>query len=87
MPKLQPINPSELKTRLFINGEWIDAKAGGEIEIINPFDGSVITRIAEARAEDVDLAVEAAAAAAPAWARLPAHGRRDRSGCRLSGQA
>ena len=75
MPRLQPINPSALKTRLFINGEWVDARAGNEIDVINPFDGSVITRIAEGREEDIDLAVEAARAAAPGWARLPAHER------------
>ena len=75
MPKLQPIDTSVLKTRLYINGEWVDAHAGGEIDVVNPFDGSVITRIAEAREEDVDRAVEAARQAAPGWARLPAHER------------
>lgn len=75
MPKLAPIDPASLKTRLYIDGAWVDALAGGEIDVINPFDGSVITRIAEGRGEDVDRAVAAAQAAAPAWARLPAHER------------
>lgn len=75
MPKLNPIDPAALNTRLYIDGQWVDALAGGEIDVINPFDGSVITRIAEARAEDVDRAVAAAQAAAPGWARLPAHER------------
>lgn len=75
MPTLAPIDPAGLKTRLYIDGSWVDALAGGEIDVINPFDGSVITRIAEGRAEDVDRAVAAAQAAAPGWARLPAHER------------
>ncbi len=75
MPKLAPIDAVALKTRLFIDGEWVDGAAGGEIDVINPFDGTVITRIAEAREADVDRAVAAAQAAAPGWARLPAHER------------
>ena len=75
MPKLDPIDPTHLKTRLYIDGEWVDGLAGDEIDVINPFDGKLITRIAEARAEDVDRAVAAAEAAAPGWARMPAHER------------
>ena len=43
-----------------------DAK-GGEIDVLDPHDGSTITRIAEARATDVDRAVDAAERAFPAW--------------------
>lgn len=56
-----------MQTRLLINGEFVDAKAGGTIPVVNPFDGTTLCEIAEARAEDVDLAVEAAKAAFPAW--------------------
>ncbi|MFO1070919.1 MAG: aldehyde dehydrogenase family protein [Geminicoccaceae bacterium] len=62
-------------TRLFIGGEWVDAIAGGRIEVLNPFDNAVITTIAEARAEDVDRAVAAAAKAFPAWRAMAAHER------------
>ena len=64
-----------IQTRLFIGGEWVDGLAGGEIEVLNPFDNSVICSIAEARAEDVDRAVEAAQAAAPGWGRMGASER------------
>ena len=70
-----PIDPAALKTRLFIGGQWVDGVKGGQIAVENPFTGEVICHIAEATAEDVDLAVAAAQAAAPGWAKLAAHER------------
>jgi aldehyde dehydrogenase (NAD+) len=64
-----------LQTRLLIGGRWSDGVAGATIPVLNPYDGNRICDIAEARAADVDLAVEAAQAAAPGWAALPAHER------------
>ncbi|HKX26290.1 MAG TPA: aldehyde dehydrogenase family protein, partial [Blastocatellia bacterium] len=61
-----------MQTKLFIGGRFVEAAAGGTIPVLNPFDGSEICRIAEARAEDVDEAVGAAQAAQPAWARMEA---------------
>lgn len=61
-----------VQTQLFINGEFVDAIAGGTIEVLNPFDNSKLCDIAEARAEDVDAAVAAAKAAFPAWSRMDA---------------
>jgi aldehyde dehydrogenase (NAD+) len=53
----------------------VDGVAGTEIDVINPFDGSRIVSVAEARETDVDRAVEAAHAAAPGWSRLAGHER------------
>ena len=75
MPPVQTVPVSALQTRLLINGEWVDGLAKGEIEVVNPYTGQPIARVAEARKEDVDLAVAAAKAAAPAWAALAAHER------------
>ncbi|KAL0572816.1 hypothetical protein V5O48_009144 [Marasmius crinis-equi] len=47
-------------TGLFINGEFVDGADGSTIDVINPTDGSIITRVSEATAKDVDVAVEAA---------------------------
>jgi len=58
-----------MQTKLFIGGEFVDAIAGGTIEVSNPFDQSKLADVAEARAEDVDRAVAAAAAAFPGWSR------------------
>ncbi len=60
------------QNKLFIGGEFVDGVDGATIEVLNPHDCSVITEIAEARAADVDRAVDAAAAAFPAWRRTAA---------------
>ncbi|MEQ1899947.1 MAG: aldehyde dehydrogenase family protein [Devosia sp.] len=64
-----------MQTRLFINGEFVDAIGGGRIAVYNPYDDSVLAEIAEARAEDVDQAVDAALAAQQAWGRADATDR------------
>ena len=64
-----------IQNRLFIDGEFVDADAGGRIPVLNPHDGSVITEIAEARAANIDRAVAAARAAFPAWSRTAAGDR------------
>jgi len=60
------------QNKLFIGGEFVDALDGATIEVVNPFDGSILTRVAEAKAADVDRAVDAAAKAFPAWRATPA---------------
>jgi aldehyde dehydrogenase (NAD+) len=45
---------------LFINNEFVDAKSGKTFETVNPANGKVIARVAEADKVDVDLAVKAA---------------------------
>ncbi len=64
-----------MQDKLFIGGAFVDAAAGGTIEVLNPFDNSPIAQVAEARAEDVDRAVEAATDAFPAWSRMDAADR------------
>ena len=61
-----------IETRLFIDGRFVDAVDGATLDVINPFDGSVLAQVAEAKTADVDLAVAAAARAFPAWSRVPA---------------
>jgi aldehyde dehydrogenase (NAD+)/betaine-aldehyde dehydrogenase len=61
-----------MQTRLFIAGRFVDAADGGTLETLNPHDGSVLAQVAEAKAADVDRAVEAAAKAQPAWGAMPA---------------
>jgi len=64
-----------VQTRLYIGGEFVDGLAGGTIEVINPADGTVLALVAEARAEDIDRAVQAAQQAFPGWAATPAADR------------
>ena len=61
-----------MQTKLFIDGQFVDALAGGTIPVYNPYTGEVICDIAEARAEDVDRAVEAALRAQPMWRAMDA---------------
>ena len=61
-----------INTQLFINGRFVPAINGGTIDVLNPANGELITRIAAAETEDVDAAVEAAKKAFPAWAETPA---------------
>ena len=62
-------------TKLMIGGEWVDGVKGQTIDVLNPFNATKITAIAEATEEDVDRAVAAAKAAFPAWAKMAAHDR------------
>ena len=59
-------------TQLMIGGQWVDGVKGQTIDVLNPFNATKITAIAEATEEDVDLAVAAAKAAFPAWAKMAA---------------
>jgi acyl-CoA reductase-like NAD-dependent aldehyde dehydrogenase len=63
--------------RLFIGGEWADAKSGKTLEARDPGDGQVIAHLAAGEAADVDLAVAAAQEAfrKSGWATLPANDR------------
>lgn len=64
-----------VQTKLFINGDFVDAIGGGTIDVMNPYNNEVIAQVAEARAEDVDRAVDAAKAAFPIWSRMDAADR------------
>ncbi|MGH9137494.1 MAG: aldehyde dehydrogenase family protein [Acidimicrobiales bacterium] len=61
-----------MHNQLFIGGEFVDGVDGATIDVLNPHDCSVITAIAEARAADVDRAVDAAHDALPAWRAMAA---------------
>jgi len=46
--------------KLYIGGEWVDAKSGKQIEIVNPNTEEVVAITAEAGNDDMDRAVAAA---------------------------
>jgi aldehyde dehydrogenase (NAD+) len=64
-----------IETRLFIGGEFVPAAEGGLIPVYNPHDNTLIAKVAEATAPDIDRAVEAARKAFPAWKRMAAADR------------
>ncbi|OQV06984.1 Alcohol dehydrogenase GroES-like domain-containing protein [Cladophialophora immunda] len=53
--------------RLFINGEYVPSKAGKNFDVINPATEKIAASVYEADVDDVDLAVQAAKSAFPAW--------------------
>lgn len=65
-------SPSQIEElRNYIQGEW---RRPAEVEyqdVINPATGAMLARVPLSGARDVGIAVEAAAAAFPAWRRTP----------------
>jgi len=59
----------------FIDGRFTDPAEGVGFEVTNPADGSVLARVAQGTAKDIDLAVAAAARAFKGWSRLSGHER------------
>jgi len=61
---------------MYINGEWVKAASGTTFDDCNPFTGEVFAKVARANKEDTKRAIDAAAAAFPAWAATPPSERR-----------
>ena len=61
-----------IETRLFINGEFVDAIDGGRFETVNPASGEVLAEMAEGTAKDIDAAVAAAKSAfrSGVWSKM-----------------
>jgi aldehyde dehydrogenase len=55
----------------FIGGEWVPPVKGQYFANPTPVTGQDFTEVARGSAEDVDLALDAAHGAAPAWGRTP----------------
>ena len=58
----------DIRSRLFIGGNWVDSSDGSVFDVINPADESVITSVASATIQDGQDAIEAAHSAAEEWA-------------------
>lgn len=59
--------PVEIKTKLFINGQWVDGD--GHIPVVDPSDESVIAEVSTAGDKECDAAVAAAHTAFPSWSK------------------
>ncbi|MCI7010392.1 MAG: aldehyde dehydrogenase [Prevotella sp.] len=58
--------------KMYINGRFVESRSGKWIDVLNPSTEEVISRQPEGTIEDVNEALDAAKAAQPAWAALPA---------------
>ncbi|KAH8814892.1 aldehyde dehydrogenase [Xylogone sp. PMI_703] len=67
--------PKYIETRLFINGEFVEAENGKTFSLISPATLKPVAEVHEASERDTDRAVAAAKAAQPAWAALSASER------------
>ncbi|MGD8372941.1 MAG: aldehyde dehydrogenase family protein [Syntrophobacterales bacterium] len=59
--------------KMYIAGEWLDTQ--DQIEVLNPFDGSIVDTVPHAGPQEVDRALESAARGATIMAELAAHER------------
>ncbi|MBY8918117.1 betaine-aldehyde dehydrogenase [Nitratireductor sp. L1-7-SE] len=58
------------KASHYINGRYVEDEQGEVIEVVYPATGEIIARVHSATPNIVELAVEAARAAQPTWAKL-----------------
>jgi succinate-semialdehyde dehydrogenase/glutarate-semialdehyde dehydrogenase len=65
-------NHSLLRREAFIGGHWREALGGRRFDVVDPASGVVIGSVPDMEATDAERAIEAAAAAFPAWARTTA---------------
>ncbi len=65
----------EERMRMYINGEWCDASAGGRLGVLNPATEEVIQEVPKGDRGDVHRAVEAAGSAFRTWSRTTAYER------------
>ena len=55
----------------FIGGKWVAPVKGQYFDVITPISGKVYTKAARSTAEDIELALDAAHAAADKWGKTP----------------
>jgi malonate-semialdehyde dehydrogenase (acetylating)/methylmalonate-semialdehyde dehydrogenase len=63
------------KAMNYIGGDWMRGTSTDVSAVINPATGEILAEVPLANASDVDKAVEAAAAAFPAWRQTPPQDR------------
>jgi malonate-semialdehyde dehydrogenase (acetylating)/methylmalonate-semialdehyde dehydrogenase len=66
---------TETKVPHYINGQWVESNAHEWSDVLNPATGEVLGRVPISDAAEVTSAIEAAAAAFPAWRRTPPEDR------------
>lgn len=73
MPTLS--EPTLLRSQNLIDGQWRDAGLAARFPVTDPATAEAFASVADSDAGDARLAVDAAAAAFPAWSRRPARER------------
>jgi succinate-semialdehyde dehydrogenase / glutarate-semialdehyde dehydrogenase len=73
MPTL--FDPALLRADAYVDGAWTAAGAGQRFAVTNPATGETLAEVADLDAADARAAIEAAAAALPAWSARTAKDR------------
>ena len=68
-------DPTILRDRCLVDGQWIEADSRARIDVDNPADGALIATVPDCGAAETRRAVAAAQAALPAWRALIAKDR------------
>jgi succinate-semialdehyde dehydrogenase/glutarate-semialdehyde dehydrogenase len=63
------------RANLFVDGEWAEASDGARFDVTDPATGDAVTAVARATRDDTRRAIDAAAAALPAWSANTARDR------------
>ncbi|HEX4376186.1 MAG TPA: NAD-dependent succinate-semialdehyde dehydrogenase [Steroidobacteraceae bacterium] len=64
---MQLKDPSLLKNRSFINGQWVGADGGAVRQVRNPANGEIVSTVPDGGTAEARRAIEAARDAFPAW--------------------
>ena len=72
---LQLNDPTLLRQRSYIDGEWVDADNRGTLDVNNPATGTKLGTVPKMGVAETRRAIEAASAALPAWAKKTAKER------------
>jgi malonate-semialdehyde dehydrogenase (acetylating) / methylmalonate-semialdehyde dehydrogenase len=72
---MSTVTAASLRLPQFIDGQWVESQAKEWLDVPNPATGEILARVPLAEAVEVNQAVEAAAAAFPAWRRTPPEDR------------
>jgi succinate-semialdehyde dehydrogenase/glutarate-semialdehyde dehydrogenase len=75
MSELQLKDPTLLRHQFYADGQWADADSGATTTVTNPATGAKLGTVPLAGAAETRRAIEAAARAFPAWAKLLAKER------------
>jgi succinate-semialdehyde dehydrogenase/glutarate-semialdehyde dehydrogenase len=68
-------DPSLLRDKAYLNGEWVAADSGATFEVTNPVSGAVLAKLPDMLEGETRRTIEAANAAWPAWAAKTAKER------------
>ena len=61
--------------KMIIGGEYVPSSSGETIDVINPYDGSLIDTVPNATKEDVERAIDCAGEAQKEWKKVPVYKR------------